>query len=200
MNRHLILGSGLAVTAASLFLLALRQHRRAGELRVILEAGAIQSSARNALTPSEAPRSEADRGEATLSEAEHLELLRLRGQIQPLLERHAALVTLSNRNVNLQAKLVAARATMNFPPPGYIRRADAQNRGALSPEAALETFLWAMQNQDTNVFFSVLNAKSRENMGHQLAQNGIEQFFKSQGGFPGARIVERKEVPPMGPC
>jgi hypothetical protein len=129
---------------------------------------------------------------SALTEAEHLERLRLRGQIQPLVTRLAELSGVSNQHARLQA----AAAPAAFPPPGYVRRADAQNRGAESPETALETFLWASQQQNTEVLLTLLPPPVRDSLAQQLASGKAPDFFKSQPSLPGFRITGRQEVSP----
>ena len=129
-----------------------------------------------------------------LTEEEHLELLQLRGQIRPLTDRLAAISVLSNRNVRLHARLTAAQAASTFPGPGYIRRTEAKNRGNQTPEAALETFLWATENRDTNAILTILGSPLRQSMMADLDQQGVETFFKSQVRVPGARIVTRRDI------
>jgi hypothetical protein len=189
-SRNLV-GLALAAMAAGALLLALQQRRELAALRAtrVLEPVIVPAAVR---TNTPAVASPGRR----LSEAEHLELLRFRGQIKPLAERVAGVAVLSNQNVRLQARLAAARATPAFPPEGYIRRADAQNRGTATPESVIETFIWATGNRDTNALLSCLVAPMRESMARQLAEQGADEFFKNQLRIPGFRIVDRKDDGP----
>jgi hypothetical protein len=189
-SRNLV-GLALAAMAAGALLLALQQRRELAALRTppAQEAAALPPA--TSVSPSDAPSP--SRGP---SEAEHLELLRLRGQIKPLAERVAGVAVLSNQNARLQARLAAAKAAPAFPPEGYIRRADAQNRGTATPESVIETFIWAAGNRDTNALLSCLVAPMRESMARQLAEQGADDFFNSQFRIPGFRIVDRKDDGP----
>ncbi len=177
--------------AAGALLLALQQRRELAALRAAPARGAVALPSAASASPLDAPFQ--NRGP---SEAEHLELLRLRGQIKPLAERVAGVAVLSNQNVRLQARLAAAKAAPAFPPEGYIRRADAQNRGTATPESVIETFIWAAGNRDTNALLSCLVAPMRESMARQLAEQGADEFFKNQLRIPGFRIVDRKDDGP----
>jgi hypothetical protein len=189
-SRNLV-GLALAAMAAGALLLALQQQREIAALRTapVRLADVLPSVASG--SPSDAPPP----GRVP-SEAEHLELLRLRGQIKPLAERVAGVAGLSNQNVRLQARLAAAKATPEFPPQGYIRRADAQNRGTATPESVIETFIWAVGNRDTNALLACLAEPMRESMAHQLTEQRADEFFKSQIRIPGFRIVDRKDDGP----
>ncbi len=185
-----IVGLALVAIAAGALSLAVHQRHRLAELRPAHPAAA------DVPEPASAPRVAAGDPTAPLSEAEHLELLKLRGQVKPLVEQLARSAVLSNQNARLQAKLAAARKPAPQPGPGYIRRAEARNLGNATPETALETFLYAAQNRDTNALFLVMGERMREIMAPELARQGVEGFFKSQGTVPGARVASRKEVGP----
>lgn len=177
--------------AAGALLVALRQRREIAALRTapVQRSVVLPSAASGSPPGAPSPRHAA-------SDAEYLELLRLRGQIKPLTERVAGVAVLSNQNVRLQARLAAAKATPAFPPEGYIRRADAQNRGTATPESVIETFLWAAGNRDTNALLACMAAPMRESMARQLAGQGADEFFKHQLRIPGFRIVDRKDNGP----
>jgi hypothetical protein len=179
----------LAAIAAGALVLAVHQRRELAARR------APQPPPLPAAAATPDPAAPGPAGGA-LSDAEHLELLRLRGQIKPLAERVAGIAVLSNQNVRLQGKLAAAKATPAVPPPGYIRRADTRNRGHATPEAAIETFFWAAQNHDTNALLASIAAPMRESMARQLAEQGTEEFFKTQMRIPGFRVADRKDNGP----
>lgn len=191
MKSRILVGLVLAVMAVGILTLALQQRCEIAALRSKPARGPVVS-------PSATPRNTSDAPSPGRrpSEAEHLELLRLRGQIKPLAERVAGVAVLSNQNVRLQARLAAAKATPTFPPEGYIRRADAQNRGTATPESVIETFIWAAGNRDTNALLSCLVAPMRESMARQLTEQGADEFFKNQLRIPGFRIVDRKDDGP----
>lgn len=183
---------GLTACALALLGLAVKQRQQLAARAVgHREIGSPIAAPASSLTTSNVRvASDAD----TLTEAEHLELLQLRGQIRPLTDRLAGMTAISNRNVRLHAKLTSTQAASAFPPPGYIRRTEAQNRGTQTPEATLETFLWAGENRDTNTFLSVFGESIRSSMMGDLTQRGVEGFFKSQVPVPGARIVSRRDI------
>ncbi len=60
----------------------------------------------------------------------------------------------------------------------------------------IETFIWAAGNRDTNALLACLAEPMRESMARQLAEQGAEEFFKSQLWIPCFRIVDRKDEGP----
>jgi hypothetical protein len=106
------------VTFASLLLTVLAlgvgafAGRQQQQLRIRRSAKEPPASARPAVPVSTAHTASPQRG-PPLSEAEHLELLRLRGQVQPLVRQLAELSGLSNQHGALQAQLdgYSSRAT-----------------------------------------------------------------------------------------
>jgi hypothetical protein len=76
----------------------------------------------------------------------------LRGEVTRLKSRQRELAAARVENEQLRAQLAvkrtnAAAATPPLP-PGYILKSKAQWKGFSTPEDTLQSFLWAVQNQD----------------------------------------------------
>lgn len=140
------------------------------------------------LAPPDAP------AHVPLTDSEREELLTLRGQIRPLATQVAELTTLSNKHARLLEQLSAARKMAEPLPPDYIRRAEARNVGNATPEAAFQTFLWAVVQRDTNALLSVVSGPMREEISEQLAVQKLEQFFSEAWQFPGGRVADRQDA------
>ncbi len=195
MNPIQITGVVLALVAAGILSHSIQLRARIHSLREERELMTAPVGAppipvaemQSSVTP--APRT------AELTHAEKVELLRLRGQIQPLHLQLAALARLTNRNAMLQAELVDIRKLGGPPPPGYVRRSEARNAGTATADASFETLLWAVEHRDTNALFSVTDGPWRDSIVRQLAGSTVEELFKSMP-LPGGRILARKELSP----
>ena len=129
------------------------------------------------------------------------ELLRLRSQATQLAARKRELAGVQGENERLHAQL-ASRST-NSPagstlPPGYIRRKEAQWVGLSTPENTMQSFLWAIQNQDVASFLRTLTPESAQKM---LPQGGdpeawiVRKSFKEASIIPGLRVVNQEPQP-----
>jgi hypothetical protein len=141
----------------------------------------------------EAVKSEtADSSPATASS----ELLQLRRKVVQLTDRKRELAGARGENARLQAQL-AKRPTNSAGekalPPDYIRKSTAQWAGLTTPETTLQSFLWALQNRDTNNLLRVLTPESGAGLLQQL-NNSPDKFFESSSGLPGLLIVGKKPL------
>lgn len=124
-----------------------------------------------------------------LTPAERQELMRLRSQVTELKQRQRGLAAVTNENVRLRGVLSASSNYYGGKVPvGYLRREDARQRGAGSPEASLETLLWAVQHRDFPVVQSLFVHSEPFESDHG------ESFFRDAGKLmKGYRIVKRKD-------
>jgi hypothetical protein len=185
-----ITGVALSVVAAGILVVALKQRAQLAKVRMeetTAMAGVPGSDKGEASAHSKGPTD-------ALTEAEHDELLRLRGQLRPLMDQVAALPSLTNRNLLLKARRNAARKANEPFPADFIRKSEAKNAGNGTPEASLETFLWAVQHQDTNVLLGIVGGGFAEMMRNQFAQGIPTNFFRELGALPGMRILGRTNV------
>ncbi len=124
------------------------------------------------------------------------ELLRLRGEVNRLTRRKQELASAVAENERLKAQLERAQTNTAALPPeylnkGYIRRTTAQKIGFATPQAALETFLWAVQHHDGEAFLECLTPESRQKF-EGAQQNGAQSFdeiFSHSHELPGLRII-----------
>ena len=151
-------------------------------------------------TPAQsAPAVAAMAGGDALTEAEHLELLRLRGQVTLLRSQVRGVTPAQQENAALKERLARAKANPGSPqsilPPGYLLRRQARMAGQGSPEAALETFLWAIEHRDFATLQQVLTGDMARELSAQFGQQGAEAFWKSSGALPGFRVTGKKALP-----
>jgi len=81
------------------------------------------------------------------------ELLQLRAEVNRLTRRKQELTSVLGENQRLKAQLasISTNGQANLP-SDYIRKSAAKNLGYGTPQAALETFLWAVQSKDMKNF------------------------------------------------
>lgn len=185
----------LAVAAFGGGLLAFRQQADIAQLRG--EASALAGVHSTTIAPVISARAPAAGG---LSEAEKLELLRLRGEVTRLRARLKGLSGVRVENEKLQAQLNTARAG-GAPaglPEGYTRRRDAQFAGYGSPEATLQSMLWAIEHQDTNALLGSFDPENGRHMREAMTGESAEEFWKQARIVPGWRVVEKQQLSPDG--
>lgn len=125
------------------------------------------------------------------SEADLLELMRLRNEVAQLRQRQRELANAQAENNALRQRVAAAPASASAValPPGYIRRKDAQLAGYQTPEAALQSFIWAIANKNTNTLCQVLDREAASNLFEDLHRKGPDEFWKEVSIIPGFRII-----------
>jgi hypothetical protein len=130
-------------------------------------------------------------GEVSLNHEEKMELMRLRGEITRLHQRQRELAPLQAANKALLARVAAAQANEQpgaiALPPGYVRRKDARFAGYGTPEAALESWFWAIANRDTNTLLRIM-----PHFTNQIYGAEAERFWKEAGMCPGFRILKNE--------
>ncbi len=188
MNARNLVAFVAGVAALVGGLAAFQQHARVADLerqRTSLE----QSRATAATQPVAKPVLATNQ----LSEKDKLELLRLRGEVTRLRERQRELAGVKAENQALRARAgvkgtnaVGAQIAL---PPGYVRRQDAQFVGQATPEAALQSFFWAIQNRDTNTLLRVLDDRGGQEMWREMERQGEAKFWEGTGIIPGFRVV-----------
>jgi hypothetical protein len=196
---------GLTVAALLGGFLAFRQHALIGQLKVETAHLAEQSSRYDQLraNPPVSPLPAAPE----LGEAERLELIRLRGEVTRLRQQVRDLAGLRAEHQRLRASLGLPPETTNAvsptasgatgtgaaPPSSarYLRRQDAQFAGFASPEAALQSLLWAIEHRDTNALFSAF--AEDDNTGKWLRQalgsDEAERAWEQLRLMPGLRLL-----------
>ena len=116
----------------------------------------------------------------------------LRGEVTLVQQRFgnlAPLVTNLMAKLNARTNQVETGPAPEFP-PGYFPRHELADRGTATPEAALETFWWAMSHGNLPKLFAV----SAEMVGQPIPENpnredDFTQLFRN---FPGYQVVKRE--------
>lgn len=188
MKAPQILTAFLALAVLAAGALAWNQHRH---VQAALAAVA-DLHARSAAVKAKAAAPAVPAGREELSEAEKLELLRLRADVTRLQKARKELAVVEPENARLRelaAKPSAVAAPGQIPvPPGYVRRQDARNVGAGTPEAAMQSLLWAMEQRDTDAMIRMLAPESVESFQEEIGRRGMDEFWK-HGRPPGWRVV-----------
>lgn len=109
------------------------------------------------------------------------ELLRLRSQVNQLSARRQALENVVQENELLRAQLAARKTNTTKLPEGYIQRSTATMAGYNTPEAALQTFLWAIQSGDAANVFQTMTPKAAGEMQEAMEkEEGMKGMFMTQ--------------------
>lgn len=125
------------------------------------------------------------------------ELLRLRSDVSQLNARKAGLVHVVKENQRLHAELRRANTNAARLAPGYIRRTEARMVGFGSPQATIETMLWALQNRDYDRFLEAFTPDAAERMRARTSNSagGVEQFHVEAQALIGMGVTERISNP-----
>lgn len=176
-----------------------KQRSEAGALRLEVEslAGALAAApAPAAAAPANVPPVAPE--VAPLTPEERLELARLRNQVTRLRGEVKGLAALRHEHDSLTQRLATARANPGSPlaalPPGFILRRTARNAGQASPEATVETFLWAVEHRDANALVQTLVPELGQRFAADLKREGAS-FWDGASKLPGLRIVESAAMP-----
>jgi hypothetical protein len=123
------------------------------------------------------------------------ELLQLRNQVGQLRRRRAELESVQAEHERLTNE-VAVRATNGMAlPSDYIRKSDARLAGYTSPEATIQSFLYALRNRETNSLLHALATQEDSALQSQKEQNIVEIFEGGKSLF-GLRIVRQHQNRP----
>jgi hypothetical protein len=173
-----LIASAVSVVAA---LAALQQQSRIALLRADLSQ--LRGS-RAVTNPTAPPRPTAAND---LTESQRLELLQLRADLARLTQRQRELASARAENAALKAR--AATNAPAAPPPGWIRRTDARFAGTASPEAALQSFLWAIEQRDTNALLQLVTPAAATQLQQAMQQDRPGGFWDEARIIPGFRIA-----------
>src|SRR5207249_1979942 len=102
-------------------------------------------------------------------------------QVAQLIRRQRELANVPVENERLQTRIPSARTNAAKPlPPGYIRAGEARNLGYASPEAALETLLWAIRNRDFPTVVASFSPEAARELEQEMKRkaDSTEEFFK----------------------
>lgn len=126
-----------------------------------------------------------------LTEDEKIELLRLRGGITRLRERHRELARQDEENAALRARIAGggSNAASGGLPPGFVPRAQVPLAGYGTPHAAFQSLLWGVEHRDTNVLCRALGEGSYQHLMQMAQRDGLESLWRVTGMIPGYHYV-----------
>ena len=194
MNRPLLIGlSGAACLAA--LAAAMTEGRRLSDLRAEQRQLAAQLAGPEAAGLAASPPSQGS--EAAQTAPVSPELLRLRAEVTRLSALRNQLAPARAENERLRAELAAMarnRVAGQTLPPGYLRRADAQLVGCNTPEATLQSFLWALHHQDS---LRAVQMFTPQAVGEFQRRNPQADFLEHLGAkaFIGMAVVGKEQLP-----
>jgi len=191
MKIRFLLSLVLTLLSFGTAMVAIQQHRRLTAIRMGRET--IHEPSRPTTHRETTTESPFTNSSAELTQAEHLELLQLRGRVRPLMDQIAEARAGTNRVAQLRAQLADIRKLSEPPSPGYIRRSEARNVGKGTPETVFETFLWAAEHRDVGTLLGLLDEPRRQSLERQLNDQGPDKFFHEVTSLPGGRILQRQE-------
>jgi hypothetical protein len=130
--------------------------------------------------------------------APSLELLRLRGQVGQLDRRRRELDGVLTENERLRTQVAdrkAGKPGSSLSSGGYLRRAEARFAGYATPEATLQTLLWALHNRDLTNILMAFTPEIAEKLTSDLQQPGrsAEDFFNGVDALIGMQVIGREE-------
>jgi hypothetical protein len=128
------------------------------------------------------------------------ELLRLRSEVTRLTRQRDELASAAAENQRLRAQATSrgTNAASGAPlPPGYIRASQARMAGYNTPEATIESMLWAMHNRDVTNLLQAFTPEEAQKLQKQAGMSGagLESFLQSAAAIPGLSVVSREQLP-----
>jgi hypothetical protein len=132
-----------------------------------------------------------------LSAEERIRLMELRSQVTDLRARRRTLAAVTNETAGLQAKLTSvSNYVLGRTPAGYVRRVDARNLGQATPEAAAQTFFWALEHRNVEALLRLISAGESAALERVMQEKGPGGLFEEAPPFAGFRVAGRREKGP----
>ena len=122
------------------------------------------------------------------------ELLQLRSEVNRLNRRKRELSLMPVENAHLKQRLAANRTNNTAFPNGYIRKSQARMAGYQTPEATLQTFLWAMQNRNLKNFLDTLTPEAAAQITRTTGVRSAEEVFDGTEALIGLGVVDRQPL------
>ena len=123
---------------------------------------------------------------APLTEAQKLELLRLRAEVARLRTRMRELEPIRAENAALKKQAASTNASGS----GYIARKQAQFMGQATPEHALQSMLWSIEHRDVDRLLGLLADSSATDLRQMLQGANADQFWQEMQKLPGLRVIQ----------
>jgi hypothetical protein len=198
MTRLKFIAVGVLVAAMAV---AWMQKKSIGGLR---EANAAlrQQAAEAEKAQNEAASQGGDNPEIeALTEATR-ELPKLRNEVRQWRQQKPELERLRNENGRLAAQIASATNRPKLAQmEGYVAKEKWAQAGFATPEATVQSFFWAIANQDVSYMVQCMAPKMRAQYDRQFAGKSLEEQQKelAQGmaalaGMGGYRIAETEQV------
>jgi hypothetical protein len=199
--KTVVLVNTLSLLASAVALgLVLAHHRDLTILRTQLAAR--QAHPTDAGTATASPHLVQSSPAEGLNGAAKHELLRLRAEVTRLRQRQRELAAEKAEHENLNAAVAKSQARGDGVPidlpPGYLRRNKARFVGASTPEDALQSLFWAIENRNTNLLIPLVDGTTAREFRQVIEKTGMEQFWNETGKIPGFRVVGRESLEDAG--
>jgi len=161
------------------------QARQAQSLSADSDAARLPSSPNAAVSP-----------DSAATEASSRELLRLRAQVTRLTARKRELAGVVEERDGLKAQLATnSAAAGGLPVPGYVRRGQVEFLGYSTPENTMQSWLWAIQNQDSAKMLQAFSADEAQGLQARMGPDSLKKVFKDLAVIPGLAIQSRQNLP-----
>jgi len=187
-RRFFIFSLSLAVCVAMLCAVGFQrrevQTARAEQERKVAEATAQTNNSVALPDPSLAP-----------SLAVPRELLQLRNQAGQLRRQRDELLPVRAEHERLLLQLTAGGTNASALRANYIRKAQARMVGYNTPEDALQSFLWTLQNHDLTNFLQALTPEGSRYYESDVQRSGtFAKLFDDSQAFIGFSIVNTQRL------
>ena len=122
------------------------------------------------------------------------ELLQLRNQVGQLRRRRDELLPVRAEHDRLVLELAARATNASSLPRNFIRKSEARLVGYNSPEATLQSFLYAIRNRDLTNFFQAFTPEGVSRLKSQGLESPdrLEKLFDESQDLIGLSILDQK--------
>jgi hypothetical protein len=194
MNSRFLLNSILGLGCAALILAVAFQAQTTVSLQTKERALRSQMEAQSLITdttPALATETNASAlSTSELTDRQVMELMRLRNETAQLRKQRRELDSATAESILLRNRMATNTPGKGLLPPGYTRKRDAQFAGAGTPEAALQSFLYAIAKRDTHTLYQVIGGEFQRQFNTTLQADNVEKFWNEVEALPGARVIK----------
>ena len=123
------------------------------------------------------------------------EVLQLRNQVGQLRRRRDELLPVRAEHDRLVLELAARGTNASGLPRNFIRKSEARLVGYSSPEATLQSFLYAIRNRDLTNFFQAFTPEGVSRLKSQGLESPdrLEKLFDESQDLIGLSILDREQ-------
>jgi len=182
--RPFLFGLSLAACVAMLSAVALQR-------RQVLNLRAEQQQK---LADATAPAEALPPPQVASSPSVSREVLQLRNQVGQLRRRRDELLPVRAEHDRLVLELAARATNASGLPRNFIRKSEARLVGYNSPEATLQSFLYAIRNRDLTNFFQAFTPEGVSRLKSQGLESPdrLEKLFDDSQDLIGLSILDQK--------